>query len=264
MISRHSVTLATALIALAPLAHAQSQSQSRHETISGSSLIIDSPCARTVNVQPDGAAGQITLDAKADNQEEVAQLLFTSADSPRLTVEHDCWRPNFSSSFRSTLHVVLHVPAGASLSIDESGPTQYQVGDLGGPLTLDLSGPVSFRAGRITDLQADLSGPADIHISAVDGKIHTDQSGPGRLDIGTANAPDVNMDVSGVGGVEVSSGMIGHLHLENSGMAAISVGATITDANVELSGVGSVKLARVTGSLTKEVSGVGDISVGGR
>jgi hypothetical protein len=262
MITRHSATLTCVLTLLAPLAHAQSQT--RHETISGTSLVIDSPCARTVTVHSDGPAGHITLDANADNQEEVAQLLFTNSDSPRLTVEHDCWRPNFSMSFRSTLHVVLHVPAGAPLSIDESGPTQYQVGDLRGPLTLDLSGPVSFRAGRITDLEADLSGPADVYISAIDGKIHTDQSGPGRLEIGTANALDANMDVSGVGGVQVSGGTIGNLHLENSGLAAVSVGATITNASVELSGVGSVRLARVTGSLTKDVSGVGEVSVGGQ
>src|SRR5271168_5512201 len=113
MLIRPLTALPLALALSAPLAHAQS----RHETMSGNSLVIETPCARTVTIQPDGAAGQITLDATAEHQEEVAQLLFTSEDSPRLTVEHDCWKPNLSFNFHSTLLVTLHVPPGIPLNI---------------------------------------------------------------------------------------------------------------------------------------------------
>jgi hypothetical protein len=259
MLARPSIVL-TALTLLAPLAHAQS----RHETLSGASLVIDSPCARSVTIQPDAPAGQIRLDATAAHQEEIAQLVFTAADSPRLTVEHDCWKPALSFNFRPTLQVTLHVPSGIPLNIDESGPADYRIGDLAGPLTLDLSGPVHFSSGRITGLQADLSGPADVHIAAIDGKIHSELSGPGSLEIGAAHTPDATMEVSGVGGVHVASGSIGDLNVDSSGMAAIRVGATVTNAHVELSGVGGVTLARVTGTLTKDVSGVGEVSVGNR
>nr|WP_321984744.1 hypothetical protein [uncultured Lichenicoccus sp.] len=43
----------------------------------------------------------------------------------------------------------------------------------------------------------------------------------------------------------------------------MQVDGTVGDAKADLSGLGSVGIARLTGQLTKNISGVGTVTVGG-
>ena len=59
-----------------------------------------------------------------------------------------------------------------------------------------------------------------------------------RLDVG----------LTGAGGVTVSQGRIGQVHMDASGAGTVPVGASVGDASVDMSGFGSIRFATLTGT----------------
>ena len=255
--------LPCALLLLAGTAHAAQRTLSA----AGAKLVIDSPCARTVAVQPDPSlSGHFELVASADHKQELDALNFDNGDAARLSGPDRCWGAEglFGLANSRTLTLVIRVPAGTNLAIDESSPTTYTLGDIGGVLTLDLSAPVQLNAASATDVKADLSGPGEVKIGQVRGKLEADMSGPAHIIVAHGDVSNADLQISGTGGFRLDSGAIGRLHVDSSGVASVHIGGTVGDADVQLSGVGSVHIAKLTGKLDKDVSGVGDVSVGER
>jgi hypothetical protein len=249
--------------ALACLAAGAACAQPRHMEATGSSLGIDSSCARQVTIQPDASlSGRAVVDANADHPEETAQLVFDSGRAAKLHVaaEH-CWRPTVWSGL-PTLNISVRVPPGFPIDIEESGGVEYQLGDIGGPLELDLSGGVRLHGGRATSLQADLSGGGEITLASLDGNVKAEISGGSTIAVKTGSLPALSLDISGGGGFQLDAGTVGKLELDLSGGGGAKIGATVGDAALEVSGGGTVNIAKVTGNLTKDVSGSASVNVG--
>ncbi len=230
------------------LPRAQGRASQRSAEVEGSGLAVADPCARQVTITADPRLqGRVAVDATAEHPEEIDRLVFDTQGTARVRPLHDrasCWTPTPNESFTPTLRLVLRVPDGFGVSIEESGFGQYEVGAIG-PLTLDLSGAGMVRVARVAGHTAiNLSGAANVAIA---------QAAIDRLAI----------NLSGAGGVTVSQGRIGRIDVNASGAGTVRVGAAVGDATVALSGFGSVRFATVTGRLTKEVSGAGRVSVGG-
>jgi hypothetical protein len=253
-----------ATLSLVLLAAGGAQAASRHLSITAKQLDIDSPCARQVVVTPDASPGQITVDAVADNQQEVDQLELTGGDTAKLTVPDACWHPTLSFAFQHTLALAVHIPPHSPLSIDESGSPTYQIGDIAAPLTLSLSGSVRLTAESATALDAEMSGSAQVDVGHANGPLKAEISGAGTLNVASLTAPKAELDISGKGDIHFGTGNIGKLTVESSGVSSVRADGTVGDAEVELSGVSSVRIARLTGNLSKEVSGMADVQVGAR
>jgi hypothetical protein len=253
------------LLAIMLLSATAASAATRHLSVAGAELAINSPCARQVTIDPDAISpGQITVDAVADHQEELDQLVLTGGRGPKLTVPDQCWRPTFNPLFQRTLALTLHVPPGAPLAIEDSGAPDYHIGAVGGPLTLEASGAAHVTAAAVTSLTMQLSGSGDVTVASVTGPLKVEISGAGDLDIARVTAPAANLEISGAGDIHLGAGSVGKLTVSGSGMAKVRIDSTVTDATVELSGAGSVNIAKLTGGLTKDISGMGTVVVDGR
>jgi hypothetical protein len=239
---------------------------SRHLVASGTGLGIDSPCARQISVMPDGTGRDVTMDATADNQQEVDQLVLTGGQSVKLFVPNrgpnSCWHPVGAPGFEPTLSLAIHVPAAFPLGIDESGRADYTVGDIQAPLSLDFSGMVNLHGDGAGAINMDLSGAGNVTIAHANGPLHADLSGRGSLVIGNASISAAALDLSGNGSIRIDHGDISNIQLSDSGAGNVSIGATVGNGAVDISGVGAIKIAKVTGALEKDVSGVGTIEIG--
>lgn len=262
---RSSFLLTSAVaVLLAPLSPAWAATLGTRLT--GAGLATAGLCARHVDIRPDASLrGEVTVTATADHQEEIDRLLFESRDTARIGPRphlSDCWHPAFDRSFTPTLELVLAVPTGFPIAIDESGFGHYAIGPVGGSLALALSGAVEMDAARVAALQADLSGAAMVRIAQVNGNVQLDLSGSGHVAIDQAEIGALAVGLSGAGGVSVAQGHVGTASLDTSGLGGIGIGAEVGNVTVDLSGAGSVHLRRVTGQLQKEVSGMGSVTVG--
>ncbi len=258
-----------ALAALFALATHAACAANRDSTLAGSSFTIDSPCAHHVEIRPDaGLHGQAAISATADHQEELDRLLFETRphagkeEAIVRTVPAGCWRPEPFGQFDPTLVIVVRVPAGFPVSIDESGAGRYAVGDVGGPLSLDVSGAAHIAALHASTLDIDLSGAGAVTLARAEGAADIKVSGHGSVAIAQAAMPKLDIDLSGAGSVTIENGKVGSASVDESGFGQVSFGGEVGDAKVDISGAGSVHFGRLTGALEKDVSGAGSVSVG--
>ncbi len=261
-LTRSLISLPAALLLCATAA----QAATRHLSGTGSAFSIDSPCARSVTVQPDPSlSGQIEIDATAEHQGELDGLKLETNGGLQLKGPEECWPGagsfNFVLGDHRTLTIAIRVPPHINLSVDESGPTEYVVGDVG-TLDLDLSGPVKLQAGTANEVKADISGPGQVRIARATGNMHAELSGPSHITVEHGELANVELEISGPGGFHLGSGSIADLHVDDSGVAGVDINGTVGNARVELSGVGSVHINHVTGKLSKDVSGIGSVEVG--
>lgn len=256
------ILLSTILFALAWLPEARAAGLD--VSVAGSALDMASPCARHVEIRPDpGLQGRIGVHATAGHEEEIDQLLVETRDVARIRSRlRECWRPTGDTRFSPTLDLVVSVPAGFALSIDEAGAARYAIGAVGGPLALDLSGAVQLDDERATTLHAGLGGTDAVRIGRLDGSASVVSSGDTTLTLAEATIPTLHVGLSGTGTVTVARGCIDAATLAVSGTGTIRIGAATTLADVDLSGVGSVRFDSAPGQLRKAVSGLGSVSVG--
>jgi hypothetical protein len=237
----------------------------RHLAGSGTSLEVDSPCARQVTIDPDPSlSGQVSVDATADNPEELAQLVLTGGDSVKLRgPTNQCWRPDNSFSFEPTLVINIRVPPHFPIAIDESGSGDYHVGPAGA-FSVDLSGSGKLQAESVTTLTVDISGSGRLAVAHANGAAHAGISGSGAIDIAEGTLPDLNLDISGSGEFLLRAGTVAKLKVDTSGSGSVRVDGTVGDASVGISGSGGVDIAKLTGSISKDIDGSGEVRIGSR
>ncbi|MCQ8239755.1 GIN domain-containing protein [Rhizosaccharibacter radicis] len=246
-----------------PVAPTPAWSADRMETLSGRSLQISGPCARSVTIRPDPTAHEsVRVLARADNPAELDQLRFRADGVARIDVPAPrCWRPDGQTSFSPTLDITVTVPTRMALAIAESGTGRYDIGDVGGPLSLDGGGAVVIRDEHVDGLDAELSGQVDLSLQKLTGNASIVMSGSGRTTLDQVDLSRFDLSLSGSGQVEVGSGTVAHAKIDASGVGRVRVVATVGDADTDVSGAVSVRFARVTGQLHREQSGLGSVSV---
>ncbi len=232
--------------------------------LDGSSLAIDTSCARQVEIRSDPTLhDQVVLHATADRQEELDRLRTVSGAVARLrAVPEGCWRPQPDRTFAPTVALVLQVPPGLALEVADSGRVDYAIGPIGGPLALALSGAIRLRDAGVTTLAATLDGDDTVQLGCVDGAAQIVLSGSGSVTVDAARMPALALTVNGVGQVSIAHGQIGSAQLSDNGSGAIRIGATVGTGAAAVAGSGSIGLARVSGPLAREASGIGTITVG--
>ena len=252
------------LIAAAVLAASFARAAERNAALDGPRLVIDGPCAREVDVQPDSSLhDHVLVNATADHEEELDHLLMEGGASVRLhTKPGACWRPSLFGTWRGTLRLAVRVPESFGVTINESSVAAYTLGEVGGTLALDLSGVSEVTAQSVTDLAIELSGMGHVHVAQVRGAAKMELSGGGDVTLGKAISPTLTADLSGAGALVVEAGEIGQATVESSGVGTVRIGAVVGGAHVDLSGMGSVHFTRATGPIEKEVSGLGSVTVG--
>jgi hypothetical protein len=247
------------------LAAGAAQAAPRTLEATGASLAIDSPCAKSVTVEPDASlSGRAVAVATAEHQEELDQLRFDNGPTAKLHgPQVSCWRPDEESSWQPTLSIAVRVPPGFAVAVDEAGGAQYQLGDIGGQLTLDVSGGVVLKAVRAKEVSIDVSGGGEITIGTVTGDMKTEISGGGTVVVSQGTLQALDLDISGGGGFTLGGGSAARLTVDMSGGGAARVNGTVGDAALDISGAGTVHITKVTGSITKDVSGSGSVDIGG-
>ncbi|HMA49005.1 MAG TPA: hypothetical protein VKP60_04575, partial [Magnetospirillaceae bacterium] len=131
------------------LAATGSVAAERNWTVQGQDLRMATACAKSVSIEPSSSlTGQITVEARADHQEEIDNMSVTGGSTAIVTRAHDsCWAPgpnmqiggiHIGISDPATLELTVKVPAGIAIAVKEGGSADYHIGDVGGPLRLEL------------------------------------------------------------------------------------------------------------------------------
>jgi hypothetical protein len=233
--------------------------QSKSWQLTGTSLSISSPCADHVEISTTGtSSGTISVTATSSRQAQIDALTLasdpagTAAISASSCAEAPAYKP---------LALVITVPEGTKLTINEAGSTDYHLGDIAGDLTAQISGSGDLAAGAVKNLSLVLNGDGDARIASATGSITARLTSNGDFTLGQAQAPSTTLDMSGSGDVKIEAGSTGQLtaHMNGDGDLTAPDVATI---NVTDQGNGDIKLASVNGNMTALLNGSGDLTSG--
>lgn len=114
---------------------------------------------------------------------------------------------------------------------------------------------ITVRAPRT--LQLDRAGAGTTEIGATEA-LKVDFSGCGGATIGDV-AGDLSIDLSGSG--EIRAGAARSLDVDLAGSGDVIVGAVAQGADIDLAGSGAVTLASLTGELSSDGAGSGDVTI---
>ncbi len=245
-------------VATLPMA---AQAASTHGVQMGGRLEVGIACARQIDVvAAPAASGQVTMDAVAEHQEEIAQIVFTGGDAVRVKARSYCWPGPNTGNFQPTLDITLHVPARFPLGIDAAGATNYHV-TVGGTLSIAQSGSGALDATQTTKLDMDLSGSGAVQVLDVAGPIGIDLSGAENVTIKHAQSDAVSVKSSGSGHVWINGGSVERLSVDGSGSGDVTLAGSVGAADIDLSGSGGVSIGTLTGKLTQDISGSGIVHI---
>lgn len=245
----------------------------RNWTVQGQDLRMSTACAKSVSIEPSASLkGQVTVEARADHQEEIDNLSVTGGSTALVTRAHEsCWAPgpnvqigglHLGVSEDATLELTVKVPAGIAIAVKEGGSADYHIGDVGGPLRLELHGSGSVQAESAKELSLVISGSGDARVASVSGKLDGKISGSGSLDVQKAVVASTELSISGSGDARIDEGDLGALTLTLHGSGDFS-GPAAGDVKYESSGSATLSLRSVkAGTVSLKVSGNGDASIG--
>jgi hypothetical protein len=254
------------------LAATGSVAAERHWSVVGEELHVTTPCAKTVTIEPSPSLkGQITVEARADHQEEIDNLGVTAGTTAVITRAHEgCWMPgpnlqignmHFGVSEQNTLEITVKVPLGIAIAVKEGGSGDYRIGDVGGPLRLELHGSGSVDADSAKELNLSISGSGDAHVASITGKIDGKISGSGSLSVQKAVVTSTYLTISGSGDAHIDEGDLGALTLTLHGSGDFA-GPAAGNVKYEGSGSATMLLRSIkASSASLKVSGNGDVSI---
>lgn len=140
------------------------------------------------------------------------------------------------------VRVVVDVPAGTPITIDEGLFGSYEIGDIEGPLDLRLKGGGNVAAGRVGPTRVSIHGSSDVRVASVNGRA-------------------LNVAIQGSGDVTVRDGQVDNLDVTIQGSGDVVYGGTARSANLTIHGSGDIRVNQVTDTLNKHTMGIGDIDV---
>lgn len=254
------------------LAATGSVAAERNWTVQGADLRVTTACAKSVSIEPSSSLkGQVTVEARADHQEEIDNLNITGGSTALIGRTHEsCWMPgpnmqigniHIGVSEPSTLELTVKVPQGIAIAVKEGGTAEYRIGDVGGPLRLELHGSGSISAESAKELNLAISGSGDARVTSVTGKLEGKISGSGSLAVQKANVASTDMTISGSGDATVDEGDLGALTLTLHGSGDFS-GPSAGNVKYDSSGSATLKLRSVKAStVSLKISGNGDAAI---
>jgi hypothetical protein len=236
-----------------------------------SALVIATPCASAVAINPDSTLqNRIEIIAKARDKHQITELQTTGGATAYITGagSHCVGQTACTDSSAicaglpsdPTLKLAIAVPADIAITVTEAQGADYQIGNVGGPLTLNLSGSGDVNAAAATGLNATLAGSGDAHIASVTGTINATLANSGDLDIANAAVAAANLTLNGDGDVNIGGGNLGTLNATLSHDGDLHIPAA-QNTTLLLSADGDVDIGKILGNLTATLTGDGDLSV---
>ena len=141
----------------------------------------------------------------------------------------------------ATLVLLIIVPPGCPLTIDASGSTDIEIGDVGGAMELELTGKNRVSIETAASLSLEIGGLGTVSVGSVTGDLRVEQTGKASVDVQAGDVDKLNLNLSGQGN--------------------FSFGGTAKRASINASGMCNVQINRVTEKLKTNGSGMCTISV---
>ncbi len=236
-------------------------------TVSGQSLSVQSPCARTVSIEPSSdLTDKVEVKADAKNAEEIDLLSVTDGSVATIKINASrCFQTGPHISVGSgavgvvagpTLALKIRVPAGFGIAVQEGGSGNYVIGDVGGNLALQSSGSGNVIAKSAKDLTVALTGSGDAAIEQVDGALDSKQSGSGNLKIVRLNAAKTNLVKNGSGDLNVAQGQAGILSARLGGSGNVIL-PDVGESEFDQNGSGDIRVRKLEGKSSLRLHGSG-------
>jgi hypothetical protein len=162
----------------------------------------------------------------------------------------------------------LHFEAAASKAkIGRVGPAHVSLGGAGrldiaqvnGPLHLEVDGSGKVTVGPSQTVTADIAGSGDAQFGAITGGLSLDIEGSGDVSAARVNGP-THIDIAGSGDVRIAEGTADPLHLDIMGAGNFTFGGVAVNPHIDAVGSGKVKLRAYRGHLDTE--GMADVKIG--
>jgi len=227
--------------------------------LSGKRLELRMVCPAEIDIQPRAdLADTVDIEARAESRDALDALTFSGGDTATIENGRHCrFRDNDHA-----LELTIHVPPGLRIDIDAALAGSYKIGAVGGPLKVKLAGAGEIHAELLSSLDLDSAGVVDIKVDRLDGPATATLRGGGSMTIGDGRMTSLHVDTHGAGEISVKAGEIGTLDLSLSGAGDAGIHARVQDATLKIFGIGNIEVKHVTGTVHREVHGLGNIDVG--
>jgi hypothetical protein len=259
--SRHSlsaVAAAALLLVASPLAHAATVGK----TVEGKALSVDVNCVDRVEIQPQpDLNGKVMIEATSSDASDLTDFAFTGGETASVTRPHHDFCLKITDVTRKIL-VMIHVPAGTPIDIDNADSTDFVIGAVGGALHASLSGSGNISEETVTALDLKITGSSDVRVGQLSGATSIQIAGSGDVKIASATIPSMKIDIRGSGDVSVGQGQIDMLSASVAGSGDITIHSTVKDAALATTGSGDIDVIKVTGALSSSKAGSGSIRIG--
>lgn len=216
--------------------------------IPGQRVQVSAPCLNTLHVVTDKALSR-SVDVQGNWP---TGLQNTTAPDGTITLTQT------NGPCGQTLE--LHTPSSMPVAIDSPQGTRIVIDDRSGPLSIQ-SGAGAIDIGRTgpIDLASDSSGPITIGKLTGSARLRSTVSAP--IVVHQANAPALAVYLAGTASLDVPTGTLKALDINNAGKGDASYGGTTEVAALHVQSEGNIRVRKATGTLATERDGKGRIDV---
>lgn len=153
------------------------------------------------------------------------------------------------------------VGKSASLDLASAGCGDWTVANVEGRLKLSQAGSGDVRTGSAGDASVRVAGSGDVNVQAVRGGLSVDVAGSGNVTAASIHGP-LDVKVAGSGDVRVSSGRASSMAVTIAGSGNVTFDGQAGSLKARIAGSGDVRARQVTGGVSKQVMGSGDVTIG--
>lgn len=146
-----------------------------------------------------------------------------------------------------------------ALELGNAGCGDWTLGNVRGDLQISQAGSGDVRSGTAGDLTVRLSGSGDITTQAISNGATIDVAGSGNIRVASITGP-LRASIAGSGDARFG-GRATNAVVRIAGSGDVWL-QQVDGLNVRIAGSGDVHVAQLTGNLSKEIVGSGDILIG--
>lgn len=151
----------------------------------------------------------------------------------------------------------------APVSVHQGSDATIILGDVG-KLAVEGAGSGELKVDHVRGAAAlAVGGDGAVRIADVTGPLALNITGSGAAVIGHISADQANVTVAASGDALIGNGRIGDLQVQSFASGDMAVSADVTDATITATGSGDVRVAHVSGKLVRNVTGTGEVKIGG-
>ena len=165
----------------------------------------------------------------------------------------------------------VHISAGdavfgavgrsATLDLTNQGCGAWTVADVAKRMRVDQAGSGVTRTGTAGSADLSVAGSGVLSTQAVADGVTAVSSGDGEIRIASVKGA-LDVRIAGAGAIRVAAGDATMLKASIAGSGDVVFAGEVKDVDAMIAGSGHVRVARVAGTVTKRVFGVGSVVIG--